>query len=695
MNWSERPFVRIFLFFATGIFLAFNFEQFREASSFVYIGLIVTLLLISLYLLKKRLSYTWHWVQGVVLGLSLIITGVLIMTIHLPRKIDDQSALRGTFAGVISSYPVETGRTFKVVVQLKQKMDSSVIPLSQKVLLYIEKDSSYRLKYGDVLLFTSILKPPDAPTNPDEFNYKNFLKTKGLEQVGFVRARQYQVVGYDPPNTLISWAISLRQKILGALKDNGLEGEEYAVAAAIVLGYDDVMDDGIRQNYQRAGAMHVLCVSGLHVGIIYLIFELLLKFLNKNRRLKIVKVVILLLAVWMYALITGLAPSVMRATVMISFIIIGNEVERDKDAYNTLAMSAMFLLLYNPRFLFEVGFQLSYAAVLGIVTFYWPFYRVIYIKNAFLNKLWSATAISLAAQMGTFPLAVHYFHFFPTWFLLSNIVILIFSAPIIATGMLFIVVSWIPVISGWIALVLSGFIYLMNYLIALIGHLPASGVTDLYFPFIIVVTIYLILFAVYRLIIKHEHGYIIPFLGFVLFLILIQVAHKFEVLNQKYVMVYDVGRKHEAIDFVLGGNHLLLCDSSLLKEPKTMDFVTDNHRIRLGLKKSESFIEKNVEFPNIGLWSNGLLFSFNGISIAKVTGSNFYPLNVPLEVNWVWITGSGRIDMEKLLRTFSFQRLIIGQSVYPTNAKKITEELAKLNIPVYNINKDGAYIYKY
>ena len=694
MYWSARPFVRIFLFIAAGILLAFNFEQFREVSSLVYTGLIAILLLVSLYLLNKRLSYTWHWIKGAILGLTIIFVGILMMTIHFPRNSLNNSTLKGTFVGVISSHPVETEKTFKVVVTLKQKMDSSVIPLSQKVLLYIEKDSSYLLKYGDVLLFTSILKPPDAPTNPDEFNYKKFLKIKGLDQVGFVRAQQYKIVGYDPPNRLMGWAIKLRQRILFALKENGLEGEEYAVAAAIVLGYDDVMDDGIRQNYQRAGAMHVLCVSGLHVGVIYLILELLLKFLNKNRRLKIVKVVVLLLAVWMYALITGLAPSVMRAAVMISFIIVGNEVERDKDAYNTLAMSAVFLLLYNPGFLFEVGFQLSYAAVLGIVTFYWPFYRVIYIKNAFLSKLWSATAISLAAQLGTFPLAVHYFHFFPTWFLLSNLVILFFSTIIISTGMLFIVVSWIPVISGWVAFVLSGFIYLINYLITLIGHLPASGATDLYFPFIIVVTIYLILFAGYRFIIKQEHGYIIPFLGFVLLLVLIQVVHKFEVLNQKYVIVYDVGRKHEAINFVLGWHHLLLCDSSLLKEPKTIDFTTANNRIRLGLKKSESLINNNIEVPNIGLWSNGLLFSFNGIAIAKVTGSNFYPIDVPLKVNWVWITGSGRIDIDKLLKTFSFQRVIMGKSVYRSYAKKLTDELSKYNIPVYNINKDGAFIYK-
>ena len=694
MYWSARPFVRIFLFIATGILLAFKFDQFREVPSFAYIGLIAVLLMISLYLLEKRFVYKWHWIKGVPLGLSLIITGILLITIHLPRKINNQSTLKGTFIGVVSSNPVETERTIKVIVKLKQKMDSSIIPLSQKVLLYFEKDSSCLLKYGDVVLFNAGLKQTDAPDNPDEFNYKEFLKAKGLEQVGFVPIGRYQILGYSPPNRLIGWAILLRQKILLALKDNGLEGEEYAVAAAIVLGYDDVMDDGIRQNYQRAGAMHVLCVSGLHVGVIYLILELLLKFLDKNRRRKIVKVIILLLAVWSYALLTGLAPSVMRATVMISFLIVGKEVERDKDAYNTLAMSAVFLLLYNPGFLFEVGFQLSYAAVLGIVTFYWPFYRVFYIKNIFLNKLWSATAISLAAQLGTFPLAVHYFHFFPTWFLLSNLVILLFSVPIIATGMIFILVSWIPVISGWVAFVLSGFIYLMNYIISLIGQLPASGVTDLYFPFVIVVAIYLILFAGYRLFVNREHGYIIPFLSFVLLLILVQVVHKFEVLNQKYVIVYDVGRKHEAIDFILGRHHLLLCDSSLMKEPKTIDFVTSNHRIRLGLKKSVSCIEKDVEVPNIGLWSNGLLFSFNGISIAKVTGSNFFPVDVPLEVNWVWITGSGKVDMEKLLKTFSFQRVIIGQSVYRSYAKKLTEELSKLNITVYNINKERAFIYE-
>jgi competence protein ComEC len=693
MYWSERPFVRIFLFFTAGIYLSLKIDLFRNTSPLALAGIVLLLLIVAFMLLPKRLPYRWHWIKGVVLGLALMFTGALVTTVHYPRQKLNMNPVKGTFLGVVNSQPAETEKTVKVKVKLLKEVDSSTIVLPANVLLYFEKDTINRLRYGDEVLFAATLKVPDKPANPEEFDYGVFLKVRGIAFVGFVPGGSFRIVGNNPPSRLVGFAIRLRQKILKSLRANGLSGNEYAVAAAIVLGYDEVMDDAIRQNYQRAGAMHVLCVSGLHVGVIYLVMMTLLQFLNTSKRRKILKAVLLLLSVWMYALLTGLAPSVMRATVMISFIIVGNEVERDKDAYNTLAMSALFLLLYNPGFLFDVGFQLSYAAVLGIVTFYRPVYRLLYFKNGLLNKAWAATAVSVAAQLGAFPVAAHYFHFLPTWFLVSNLIVMLLSTVIISTGLLFIVVSSIPLVSGWVALVLSGLIYLMNYLIEWVGKLPWSGVDDIYFPWVKVTLVYLLLLFGYRLFLKKEHNFVIPLLSTVLLLILFQVVHRFETETQSKIVVYDVGSKHEAVDFISGKNHVLLCDSALLKATGTLRYATENYRIKRGLNSKGASFNSYKNDGVTGLWNQGDFFVFNGVSIVRIKSNHFVPLSKPLPVDWLLISGNRTPDVKKLQQTFSFKKVILEPSVYKCNAKVITETFAKRGVTVYSVGQNGAFVF--
>ncbi len=692
MYWSARPFVRIFFFLSVGIFFYFNVDFFGGVSAFALLGSVLLLLVVAFLLLPKRLPYKWHWIKGVVLAPALVLTGMLVAQLQYPPQKFAGGSLNGSFLGIVNGQPSQTETAIKVKVRLVKRLDSINCPLPENVLLYFEKDT-LSLKYGDEILFSSALRTPVGPANPEEFNYKAFLKYSGVAMVGFVSNGHFKVVGYKPPNRLLGFAIGLRQKLLEALRANGLSGDEYAVAAAIVLGYDDVMDDNIRQNYQRAGAMHVLCVSGLHVGVIYLVMLTLLRFLNKTKKTKIIRAVLLLLTVWSYALLTGLSPSVLRATVMVSFFIVGNEVERDKDAYNTLAMSAVFLLLFNPAFLFNVGFQLSYAAVVGIVTFYLPFYRLLYFKNVIINKLWAATAVSMAAQLGAFPVAAHYFHFFPVWFLLSNLIVMLFSTVIISTGMLFLVVSWIPVVSGGVALVLSGLIYLMNYLIELFGHLPFSGIDDLYFPWFVVTLVYFILFFAFRLFQKKETGFIIPLLSVVLVCVLFVVSRRYQILTQNSVVVYNVGKKHTAIDFISGKRHVLLCDSVLFKHPEKLGYVTENYRIKQGLDKKVVPLGKAGNIDNLNLWSNEDFIVFNGISMLLLNDTHLLPVSKPLHVDWILIRGNHKIDVEKLMHIFSFDKVIIEPPVYADNVKEMERKLKETGASVYNIGEQGAFVY--
>jgi len=241
--------------------------------------------------------------------------------------------------------------------------------------------------------------------------------------------------------------------------------------------------------------------------------------------------------------------------------------------------------------------------------------------------------------------------------------------------------------------VLSGLIYLMNYLIGLVGDLPWSGMADIYAPWMKVVLIYLILLFGYRLLLKKEHQFLIPLLSVMLLLIAFQVEREVELLTQQKIVVYDVGRKHEAIDLINGKNHVLLCDSTLLKDAKRLKYSTDNYRIKLGLDNNTKPINKSWVNKTEGIWSDGDFIVFNGISIVRVSDTNFYSLSKPLPVGWVLVSGNQKSDIDKLQQTFLFKKVILEPSVYKRNVKEIAGTFAKRGVPVYSVGQYGAFVY--
>src|SRR5690606_19594565 len=241
--------------------------------------------------------------------------------------------------------------------------------------------------------------------------------------------------GINKGNPVLGYALSLRQRMVEKLDRSFQDTDALAIASALVLGYQNQISQETLDTFSITGTIHVLSVSGLHVGIVFVVFSSLL-FWMKNKKWKIIKAMILICLIWGYALITGLSSSVLRASIMISFGIIAFSFSRKGNIYNIIAASAFFLLLYNPHFISGIGFKLSYLAVLGIVFLYPKINTFFNIKNRFLSAIWSSSAISIAAQIATFPLVLYYFHFFPVYFLPANVLIILPASFVVYLGFL-------------------------------------------------------------------------------------------------------------------------------------------------------------------------------------------------------------------------------------------------------------------
>jgi competence protein ComEC len=692
MSWSARPFVRIFVFLVPGILLAYWVPAISGIGP-LYILSSIGVLAVSGYAVYK-LNFSWsrRWILGSILGFSVFLMGILLVNLTNSRQPEISLGNFETFMGRVIEEPVETAETVRTVIEIRQIINNDTVIMNPgRTMAYFRKDSlSMQLEYGDMIVFQGKLTVPEGPKNPGEFNYAEFLALQNVHYIVFISGDNWSLLGTSS-NKLKSLAIKARKYLLNVLKDNGLAGNDYAVAAAILLGYDQLLEPELEQNYVTAGAMHILCVSGLHVGIIYLVLNFLLGFLRRNKLQKIIKVILLLTMIWFYALLTGFSPSVQRASLMITIFILATLSTKQKDVYNTLAASAIILLFVDPFIIFNVGFQLSYTAVLGILMFYKPIAGIFFIKNPVVRKVWEIVAVSTAAQLGTFPLAAHYFHFFPTYFWLTNIFIFPLSFAIVGAGMLLMAASWLPVISNLVGIILSGFVYLLNFIVSTVKFLPYHGIHDLYFPWSKVILVYLLILLLIPLIFKKRFKILLPALVILLLVIFLQTEHKFRILNQEKLVVYSINQ-HSAIDFIRQDEHVLLVDSTLLAEDHKLEYHLSNCRIEWGLEKNIESIEGSFLNTEVNLFYDGQFGAFGDHTFMRIDDKIPYRSKNPVSVNFIIISGKRMIDINALAELVNFEFFVIDSSVPHWKQKKLMKQAKEMQYKCFNVNEQGAFV---
>ncbi|WP_372751687.1 ComEC/Rec2 family competence protein [Labilibaculum sp.] len=468
--------------------------------------------------------------------------------------------------GEVIEPPVEKLNSYALVLKVEsiKNADNWQI-VSGNSMLYLQKDEMAKeLTSGDLLVLRTKLQRVQNTGNPYEFDYSAYLKIKHILYSAYADSFSWKKIGTDIGFSMRKISGNWRDQLLDIYRANGIENESFDILAALTLGYKTGIDPEIKKAWADAGAMHVLAVSGLHVGIIYLIVNFMLRFLIRFKYGRVWRAVLLFLALWMYAFLTGMSPSVMRSASMFSFIVIGEMLQRKGSIYNSLAISAFFLLLIDPFLLFTVGFQFSYLAVISIVFFQAKFERLIYVGNPILKKLWQLTTVSLAAQIGTFPLAIFYFHQFPAYFLLSGYVVILMAGILIYLSALLLILSPFPLFSESLGYVLRNFVEGMNYLIFKIQALPASVISDISFSSYQLFLIYCLLFTGITLIFfKRKKAMFI----FVLLLICFQLPNALRIASpSKSEMVVFNARGHSIIAFINGKNANVLSDAKIPKE---------------------------------------------------------------------------------------------------------------------------------
>ena len=483
-KWTPYPFVRFTLAFIIGILCAIYFSSTFLNPLWLLIFMVVGFL--ALYLGTGRNFSPWiSPLLGVFALFFLVFAGYYRIIKYRadknPHHIIHQKNNFDYYQVVVLSTTETKGNYIRSRLEIKMiNLEDSWISASGNVILIQPpSQNTTELVYGDLLVIKGHprLIPPSQPGS--SFDYRTFMRYQNVFHQHFISPENIKVLDNRPPNMIVQFSLQLRKRFERIFRKY-IKGEnEERIALAIVLGMREQLTPELKASYAQAGTMHILAVSGLHVGILYLVMLGLLGWLKKGKVGNWIVATISLSVLWMYALITGLSPSVFRAVIMFTVIILAQAFQRQSNIYNTLAISALILLLINPFMITSIGFQLSYIAVIGIVYIYPKLFLWIKVNNYFLEKAWSIVCVTASAQLATFPLTLYYFHQFPTYFMASNLLVVPAAFLMLCLGFGTLLFSFWPLATVFFSGTLEVLIRGVNNLIFLIEFLPLSLVENI------------------------------------------------------------------------------------------------------------------------------------------------------------------------------------------------------------------------
>jgi len=479
-------------------------------------------------------------------------------------------------------------RSTQLVGTVNSVIDSSKIRVtSGTAILYLKVDSSTLLpNYGDKLLVKGKLNRLLAPSNPDQFDYSAYQANENIYYSSFVKPGKWTVIQENASSSFWTLLYKTRQHLLKTIDKHVHAENEKAVASALLLGYRELLPKEIKDVYAHTGSMHVLAVSGLHVGIVVMLLNYLLVFLKKRKGGKALHFFIIVLFVWLFAFLTGFKPSVARAAVMFTFLQVGLSQRKSIDIVHITLISAVTLLLINPNNLYRAGFQLSYGALLGILFFQRRIFDLFDIYNRQLSYVWELTSVGIAAQIGTLPLSLYYFGFFPMVFFLSNLLIILGATAVLGIGLTLFVVSPFEKLAAVVGYFLEWAVWLINRYLQVLGNIPNMVIEDIHINGWQVFLLYLFISAItFFLVMEKKNKAAFKFAMFVLLGFSILTSfNTISKANDQSLVVYDT-----SYNFCLGlhsGQHsIIIHDSKSIDDNSTFSF---NVRSHLTKRKTQS-----------------------------------------------------------------------------------------------------------
>ncbi|MEL6539360.1 MAG: ComEC/Rec2 family competence protein [Bacteroidota bacterium] len=551
------------------------------------------------------------------------------------------------------------------------------------------------IQYGQVLLVRGSPQRIHATSNPYAFDYAAFLRLQHVYHQHALSKPTIAVLAYRPPNYIQAWSLRVLRYCRNTLTRCIPSPDVQAIVLALLLGQKDALDATVRAAYANSGTMHVLAVSGLHVGILYWLINVLLGLLKPIYWLRGLPSALGIAALWFYAFMTGLSPSVLRATIMFTFVALASLLGRRSNIYNTLAASAFLLLCWHPQWLFAVGFQLSYLAVLGIVYLQPRIYGLWPGVHRGLRKLWLLTSISIAAQLATTPLSLYYFHQFPVHFIVANWVVVPAALLTLCLGLTTLATSGCPPVNSVVVWALQAVVGGTHSFVERVQRLPYSVVGNVYLDSIIVFLLYASLLAWLLLMRTRRFKYLLAVSLCFFLLVGTALRDHLAQMRQRRMVFYSIPR-HRAVAFIRGRHSVVYTGMNALAPHKYTQHIQPSHSA-WGIKDIACFTTKEAaQQPAVALkiYQGVKVMVWEGKTFIFIDNKN-HPLphlSYKLPVDFVVVERDAIAGLQALLSRFSFGTLVIGASNTQSLASRLQAEAEQRGLRSHSLLQHGALV---
>ena len=683
--WKHAPFIRIFIPFAIGIVVAWYFSI--PAYWIKLLALVPLSLSVCLSFLSLQIKYYYGFLQGINLHFLLFSVGATLVfnykTSNHSQWIGNQPQHNVYVSGLVTEPPLKRNQSYKIIVKTNYLVHNEKLsPAQGLILLYLPADSnSARIETGDIVMFTHKFQPIRSSGNPGAFNYADYLSYSNIYFQSYQPTGSWVTVSKRTNHSFKKWLSGFQEQILLRLRRYIPNQKERGLAEALLIGYKNDLDKDLLQAYSNTGVVHVIAISGLHLGLIYWLLNLIFYPLRKNRKAKLPVSLLILAGLWLFSLLSGASPSVLRSAVMFSFIIIGNCSARKISIYNSLAASAFFLLCFNPCWLWDIGFQLSYIAVLSIVVFMKPIYHLLSVQNKLLDLLWQLSAVTFAAQILTTPLSIYHFHQFPMMFLFTNIIAVPLSSLILLAEVLLVATAGFDASSQILGASIQWMIKLMNQYIEYMNAFPYSTWNALHINLSQTILLYGFIVSAASCFQKKNIGSILFALSFLATFFAERTYSFFKASKQEILIVYNIPRKR-AIDIGFGKRVHFIGDDSLLLNPGLK-------RNYLYPSRTQFRLVEEIQRPDNQIF----VINHQKVLVINQQLSTFGHYKLP-PVDIVILSHIPRFTWQELQSRVVFNQLVLDATVSPFKSRTWKADCARKDIPCHAVSVDGAFVMK-
>ena len=675
MNIVQFPIVRIVFWFLLGIIVAYY------SGVTLYVGLVFLLcstFIFGFCFYKSYQSFNEKTYFGISLYLLFFSIGIFVTLTNDDRFKSNHYSNSELNFGVNHSIEVIIQEKLKNSISNNRyiakivKIDHKIC--SGKILLNFKKTSDFKeFLVGTKLKIDDELVKNFKPNNPNQFDYGQYLEIKGIYGQVFTQASKIKInsVGDE---SIWFYASDFRNKIIKNLSKNGFKKEELAVVVALILGQQQDISSEVLRDYQYAGAVHILSVSGLHVGFILLFITFLLKPLPKNKSGNLIRLIVIFISLWSFALVAGLAPSVVRSATMFSFLAVGMFLNRETNMFHTLLVSLFLILLFEPLFLFDIGFQLSYIALFFILWLQ-PLLKSLWSpKNIVVIYFWDILTVSIAAQIGAMPLSIYYFHQFPGLFFVTNLVLIPCLSVIMAFGVLMMILVYFDFVWIYLLKIVEISISIMNGFIKWIASIETFVIKDIPLNFSLLIASYFIIFSFIIWLMKPTFNkFAFTTIGVLTFQILF-VTNQWSEEKKKELIVFNV--KNNSILATRNGKKITLFTSDSL--------MNDSFE----MKMIQSYVTANFcKIKVVEKLQNTLHFNHKKILI--IDKFNIYKTTIKPDI--IILRNSPKINLERLLLEIKPKCIIADASNYKSYVSTWKASCLKEKILFHSTYEKGFY----